>query len=180
MDKEQILKGIEEFQVRKNVEAKIIKAGFPIPTKPADIEGQRNLFEEWDSMKTSYGGISNIPFPLLGEYLDRWTQLVSYARWVEAIADIDQASAREVRDFVKKQLYTLMEGNRELRDASVYIEPSVVQLQRDYMEKYSLWNMIKALREGYEQRANTISREITRRSNDLNDSNRSYNRGYTP
>lgn len=180
MDRDEVIQGIEDFQVRKSVESKVIQAGFPVPSKPGDVEGHNNLFDEWDRMRASYGGISNIPYPLLGDFLDRWSQLVAYARWVEAIADIDQATAREVRDFVKKQMYTLQEGGREIRDASVYVEPSVIQLQQEYTEKFSLWCMVKALREGYEQRANAISREITRRSNELNDSTRMGNRGYTP
>ena len=37
----------------------------------------------------------------------------------------------------------------------------------------------KALREGYEIRANAISREITRRGHDVMDSRRGFNRGQT-
>lgn len=158
------------------MEAKIRKAGIFIPPKPVDVINQNNLFNEWEQLKRKFGGISGIPFELLGEFLDRWTQMISYTRYAEAIADVDCSTARELRDTVKKQLYVIKDGSRELRDAKVYADDIYITLEKDYTEKYALYVVIKALREGYEQRSNAISREITRRLNEVNDQKRSMNR----
>lgn len=179
MNRQSIIEGIKEFKVRKATQSKLAKAGLFTPVKPADVVNGTDLFAEWERMKQNFGGIANIPFYELGEYLDRWTQMIAYARWVEAVADIDQATAREIRDTVRKQLYTIQEGGREMKDAAVCIEPTYLELEKQYMETFAMYTAVKALREGYEQRANAISREITRRSNDLVDSRRAINRGQT-
>jgi hypothetical protein len=177
MNRQQIEQEISNYTVRETTMAKITKAGLPIPDKPKDLMDGTDIFSEWEQMKKNYGGIANIPFPALGDYLDRWTSMVAYARWVEAIADIDQATAREVRDTIKKQLYTLQEGGRELREAKVHIEPLYREWEQKYTESLSMMIAVKALREGYERRADAISREITRRMNDALDSRRLDNRG---
>jgi hypothetical protein len=177
MNRDEILKGIEKMQVFKETSDKLSRAGLIIPEKPADAVQGINLFTEWEKMKQRYGGIANIPFSELGDFLDRWTALISYTRWVEAVSDIEQSSALEIRDTVKKQLYTLQTGSREIRDAMVSIEPTYIKLEQDYNEKVSLYKAIKGLREGYETRANAISREITRRGADVSDLRRGYNRG---
>ena len=157
--------------------SKLSKAGLIVPDKPVDAVKGINLFKEWDSMKAKYGGIANIPFGELGDFLDRWTALLSYTRWVEAVADVEQQTAGEIRETVKKQLFTVQEGNRELRDAMVYVNVTYLQLEQDYNDKLALYKQIKGLREGYETRANAISREISRRSADSNDLRRGVNRG---
>jgi hypothetical protein len=177
MNRQQIEQEISNYTVRETTMAKINKAGLPIPTKPEELAEGINIFTEWEQMKKNYGGIANVPFPTLGEYLDKWTSVVAYARWVEAIADIDQATAREIRDTIKKQLYTLQEGGRELREAMIHIEPLCREWEQKYTENLSMLIAVKALREGYEKRADAISREITRRTGDALDSRRLDNRG---
>ena len=177
MDRQKIEQEVEDYAVREITMAKVQKAGLPVPSKPTDLVEGVDIFTEWEQMKKNYGGIANVPFPALGDYLDRWTSVVAYARWVEATADIDQATAREVRDTIKKQLYTLQEGGRELREAMVHVEPLYREWEQKYTESLSMMIAVKALREGYERRADAISREITRRTNDVLDSRRVDNRG---
>lgn len=174
MDRTDIVAEIQAYQVREEVKAKHIKAGLPIPMKPANSD---DAYTEWENVKKKNGGIANIPFASLGDFLDKWTGLVSYARWVEAIADIDTATAREIRDTVRNQLYTLGSGGREIRAAEVTIEPLYREWERKFTESLAMYTATKALREGYEIRANAISREITRRGNDMTDDRRGMNRG---
>jgi hypothetical protein len=176
MNRHEIEQEIKQYQVREQTKANQEKAGLPIPPKPDNAE---NLYIEWENIKKKYGGMANIPFSELGDFLDRWTGLVSYARWVEAIADIDLATAREIRDTIKKQLYTLQEGGREIRDALVHNEPLYREWEKKFTEANAMYIATKALREGYEVRANAISREITRRTMDMQDNRRAINRGNT-
>lgn len=154
------------MESRKKVINSIKNAGLIVPPRP---EYSEDLFNEWEEMKKKYGGIGNIPFQVLGEYLDKWNSLIAYALWVEAAADIERATAREIRDTIKNQLYTLQDGGRELRAASVTIEPLYVKWENNYVEKEAVYTAVRSLREGYEQRAAAISREITRRINEIND-----------
>lgn len=177
MNRAEIEKGIEDFKVRELTMAKLKKAGLPIPSRPVDASEGVDLFTEWESLKKQYGGIANIPYPELGDFLDRWTQMLSYARWVEAVADIDQSTAREIKETIKKQLYCIQEGGRELRDASTHTEPLYIEWEKKYIENLSIYLLTKALREGYEYRSSAISREISRRGQDQLDTRRGINRG---
>lgn len=177
MNKEDIHGFIAKMNVFEETSSKLSKAGLIIPDKPVDAIKAVNLFKEWDNMKARYGGIANIPFVELGDFLDRWTALISYTRWVEAVSDVEQQTAGELRSIVGKQLYTTQTGNREMRDALVYVDKTYLDLEKDYNEKLALYKQIKALREGYETRANAISREISRRSASEIELRRGVNRG---
>lgn len=172
----EIEREIEIYKTREIAISKIKKAGLPIPTNPED----HGIIKEWEDLKKQFGGINNIPFHYLGEFLDRWTQMLSYARWVEAVADIELTTAEEIRNTIKKQLYTLMDGPREMKDASVYHEPLYVEWEKKYLEAATTLTLIKALRESYEYKVNAISREITRRGDDVVDIRKGINRGNTP
>lgn len=178
-NRDDINKTIERFKARETASARIAKAGLPVPQKPQDAVDGVNLFTEWEQIKRKHGGIAKVPFEILGDFLDRWSQMLSYARYCEALADIDQATAREIRDTIKKQLYTLQEGGRELRDAKVHAEELYIEWELKYTQCLATYINIKALREGYEQRVNAVSREITRRGSDVIDTRRQINRGQT-
>lgn len=175
MNREQIQKEVDDYAVRAETMNKLKQAGLPIPK--ATAFGDSDIFDEWDNLKKTYGGVSNIPFNTLGDFLDKWTGIISYARWVEAIADMDLTTSREIRDTIKKQLYTIQDGGRELRDASVHIDPMFVEYEKKFVADSAMYTATRALREGYEYRANSISREITRRGSDVMDGRRSGNRG---
>lgn len=177
LNRDTIEQGIQDKIVKEQVMTKLKRAGLYIPPKPDETV---NLYTEWDNLKRSYGGIANIPFNELGDFLDRWSGMIAYTRWVEAIADLEQITAREIKETIRKQLYTIQEGSRELRDASVYTESIYIEWENKFIEAYALYIAVKALREGYEQRLNAISREITRRGSDILDTRRTINRGNTP
>ncbi|SNS21026.1 hypothetical protein SAMN05446037_100637 [Anaerovirgula multivorans] len=175
MDRRQIEGELNEYTNSRVIISKVQKAGLPIPPKPVELAEGVNIFTEWEKVKKQHGGMANIPFHILGDFLDRWTSVLAYARWCEAITDIDQASAREIRDTVKQQLYTLQDGGREIRSAEVCTEPIYREWEKKYTESLTLMLATKALREGYEQRVFALSRELTRRGNDVIDIRRGDN-----
>jgi hypothetical protein len=177
MERIDIVAGVGKFVTREATMAKILTAGLIIPPKPLESASGVDLFSEWEAVKRRYGGLSNIPYSELGDYLDKWTGMISYARWCEAVADIDRSTAEEIRDTIKKQLFTIQAGNRELRDASVFTEELYIEWENKYSEASAMYTAVRALREGYEGRATAVSREITRRGGDLEDTRRSMNRG---
>jgi hypothetical protein len=175
MDRWEIETEVEQLTVRKTTMTNIQKAGLPVPTRPSE---NGDLFAEWETVKQRYGGMANIPFSELGDFLDRWTGMVAYARWTEAVADIDQTAAVEIRDTIRDQLYTLQDGGREIRSALVATESLYREWEGKYVEATAMYKAVRGLRESYEQRLNSISREITRRGSDVVDSRRAMNRGY--
>jgi len=177
MTREEIEKNITELEILKKTQAKLKRANLPTPPKPVEDVENINIFTEWENLKKKHGGMANVPFHELGEYLDKFSYLVAYARWTEAVADIEQQTAGEIRDLAQKQLYTIQEGSREIRAATVATEELYIKYTNDYIEKNALYTAVKALRESYESRLNAISREITRRGQDILDVRRQINRG---
>ncbi|WP_426455427.1 hypothetical protein ACP26L_36105 (plasmid) [Paenibacillus sp. S-38] len=177
MNRQEIEAGAQELVVRRKAMNRLASAGLPTPPKPEDSVEGRNLFTEWDNLKKRHGGVANIPFTELGDFLDRWTAMIAYARWCESVADLDRTTALEIRNTIQDQLYPLQEGNRELRAATVATEELYRHWQEQYLEANAIYTAMKGLREGYEQRANAISREITRRGADVMDARRGMNRG---
>jgi hypothetical protein len=175
MDRTAIKNGINEMIEKGKVVEKFKVAGLPVPKKPKTMDNVVDIFDEWENLKNNYGGTSNIPFNEIGEYLDKWTNLIAYTRWLEAISDIKQSSAREIKNTVEKQLYVIQDGGRELRAASVATEPLFIEWENKYIEDNSYHTLLKGLREGYEYRLNAVSREISRRTAEINNSGRSYN-----
>jgi hypothetical protein len=173
--RDQIENGIHDFTTKEQALAFVRRAGLPIPTAPPEMN---YIQDEWDSLVRRAGGICNVPFAMLGDFLDRWTGVVSFARWLEAEADIESTLSLEIRDHIKKQLYLVQTGtNREMRDAAVYAEPLYIEWNLKYTTAFMNYKAVRQLREGYEMRVNAISREITRRGNDNLDTRRTVNRG---
>jgi hypothetical protein len=175
MQRHEIEAGVRDMTVREMTMAKIRKSGLIVPPNPNE---STELFDEWERVKQKYGGMANIPFSELGEFMDRWTGMVAYARWVEAVADIDKITATEVRDTIRDQFYTLQDGGREIRSATVTTEPLYREWETKFTESAAMFISVRGLREAYEYRMNAISREITRRGSDVTDTRRAMNRGY--
>lgn len=175
MTREDIQKGISELDINKKVSDRIKRAGLGVPQRPLETLEGVSIDSEWDNMKKRYGGISNMPYNEIGEFLSKWAETISYTRWCEAAADIESQTAREIKDRVENQLYTLQDGGRELRSASVTTEPLYIKCANEYLEKSTLYTAIKGLREAYEARLNAVSRELTRRTTDIDTTRRNLN-----
>ena len=138
--------------------------GLPVPERVANAE---SLYAEWDTLKSQWGGVGNIPHDKLGDFLDKWSQLIAYAKWVEASADIRQAKSREARDTLKTMLFAEFDGSREIRASLVMNDPDFIRLEIEYTTELTRLLAVRALREGYESRYASISREISRRTGEF-------------
>lgn len=174
MSRQQIENHLATWDVRKEVLERIKRAGLPIPQKPTEPEV---MSEEWDRMNQQHGGLSSIPFHELGNFLGKWEALAAYARYVEAVADLERTALKERKDHVKSRLYVLSEGTREIRYALCQSDPLYVDLQHRYEFADATFTVARSLREGYEGKVSAISREITRRGNEASGTGISSNRG---
>ncbi len=167
-----IRKEIENFNQTKSIVNIILKAGIPIPNK-VDID----LEDEWGAVKNKYNGLSNIPSPLLGEYLDKFSTILGYAYYCQAIADYESMSLKTQKEFAKEKLFLIQPtmSNKDTQVALVHNEPLYCELTEKYLIEYGKWRIITALVNSYERKTEAISREITRRGNEINFDNRSHN-----
>lgn len=149
------------------------KAGLIEPPKPKNSE---DIFSRWEGLKQRYGGIGDIPSNILGDILDNWSELLAYTRWLEAVADIKFQTAKEYLSLKKKQLLLVKGGtNREIRAAEAENDPEYLELFNIFIEENTAFILIKGIREGYEQRYFSVSREISRRTQSIEGYNRTQN-----
>jgi hypothetical protein len=126
-----------------------------------------SLIRDWEEVKSQFGGVAEVPYPELARFLDGWSALASSARTVEAIAQADLETATFNEKFVRKQVYLQTSGTREIREAAVYAHEEYRKVTEKYLQANRNHAYIRALRENYERYAFVVSREISRRTNNL-------------
>lgn len=136
---------------------------------------------DWDEIRTKFGGISNVPYAMLGDYLDKFNSALGFAYYCLAIADTESIALKTRLDFVKDQLFLTMPtmSNKDTQYAMVLSEPEVIKMTAEYTKEYGKWKILAAIVNSYERKAEAISREITRRGAEASLSNRASNVGGT-
>lgn len=109
----------------------------------------------------------------LGEKFTVLTAWADYASTQLAIAQIEERSAQRKLDLVENKLLvqrmgTAVKGERiTLVKAEIAIDADVQDLAMDYEEKYAYRKLVEMMLGNYERDIALVSRELTRRSNDL-------------
>jgi hypothetical protein len=142
----------------KNTEEFIKNLGFPLPKKlpPDGVTWPQN--------------IADLSSDELAEHLSWWSGWSSYTRWHLAKAETNYSVAeKKLTIETAKRLYTRKSEFKTVAEAknAVLQEEEVQKLEVDALQKDALRSMLKALLDGYESKYSTISREITRRNNDV-------------
>lgn len=169
---------IQKFAGQAQAEAKRRQLRLPKPPEPDPIVDNTtgeiiSIFQKWSSLRKRYGSVANIPNWELADYLDQWAELLAYARYQEAITDIDAGTLQEIRDRLYDQVYISEEGGRELRAALAGADAMFVEYSEKFTEAVVHNKLVRSLRESYEYRYNAVSREISRRQGDTNTTKRS-------
>lgn len=109
----------------------------------------------------------------LGEKFTVLTAWADYASSQLAIAQIEERAAQRKLDLLENKLLVTKLGNAvkgervTLVKAQIAIDQDVVDLTLEYDEKYTYRKLVEMLLNNYERDIALVSRELTRRSNDL-------------
>lgn len=109
----------------------------------------------------------------LGEVFTRLTAWADYAASQLAIAQLEERAAeRRLSSAENKQLIIRMgsaaKGDRvTLIKAEISQDPDVQRLSQDYEDKYAYRKLVEVMLHNFERDISLVSRELTRRSNDL-------------
>jgi hypothetical protein len=109
----------------------------------------------------------------LGEKFTVLTAWADYASTQLAIAQIEERSAQRKLDLLENKLLvqrmgTAVKGERiTLVKAEIAVDETVQDLAMDYEEKYAYRKLVEMMLANYERDIALVSRELTRRSNDL-------------
>lgn len=109
----------------------------------------------------------------LGEKFTALTAWADYAASQLAIAQIEERSAQRKLDFLEntllvKKMGSAVKGERiTLVKAQIATDQDVLDLSQDYEDKYAYRKLVEMMLANYERDLALVSRELTRRSNDL-------------
>jgi hypothetical protein len=109
----------------------------------------------------------------LGEKFTVLTAWADYAASQLAVAQIEERTVQRKLDFLENKLLvqrmgTAVKGERiTLVKAQIAVEQDVQDLSLEYEEKYAYRKLVEMMLSNYERDIALVSRELTRRSNDL-------------
>lgn len=172
---------IQQYATSAEAEAERKKLRLPKPPEPDPIRDDHtgeiiSIFQKWSQLRKRHGGVANIPYHELADYLDQWAELLAYVRFQEAIQDIDCGAYMEIRDRLYDQVYISEDGGRELRAALAGAHELYVEYSKKFTEAQVALKLTQSLRQSYEYRYYAVSREISRRQGDMSQTKRSQGR----
>jgi hypothetical protein len=109
----------------------------------------------------------------LGEKFTVLTAWADYAASQLAVAQIEERTIQRKLDFLENKMLvqrmgSAVKGERiTLVKAQIAVEPEIQDLSIEYEEKYAYRKLVEMMLTNYERDIALVSRELTRRSNDL-------------
>lgn len=125
--------------------------------------------------------ITTLSSEQLGEKFTALTAWADYAASQLAVAIIEERAAQKRLDFLENKLLvskmgSAVKGERiTLVKAQIAIDQDVLDLSQDYEEKYAYRKLVEMVSNNYERDIALVSRELTRRSNDLRSTRKEWN-----
>lgn len=116
----------------------------------------------------------------LGEIFTRLTAWTDYVSSQLVMAQLEERSALKKREMLENTLLIKRMGAHTKGErvttvkAEIAVHPDVVSLDDDYEQKYAYRKLVEMLLTNHERDLQLISREITRRSNDLRATRKEY------
>jgi hypothetical protein len=109
----------------------------------------------------------------LGEKFTVLTAWADYAASQLAVAQVEERASQRKLDFLEntllvKKMGVAVKGERiTLVKAQIAVDQDVLDLSQDYEDKYAYRKLVEMMLGNYERDIALVSRELTRRSNDL-------------
>ena len=124
--------------------------------------------------------ITDISSDQLGELFTSLTAWTEYIASQLAVAQLEERAALRKKDFAENTMLVKRMGAQTKGErittvkAEVSIHPDIVNLDNDYEEKYAYRKLVEMLLNNHERDLALVSREITRRANDLRSTRKEY------
>jgi hypothetical protein len=117
--------------------------------------------------------ITAISSEQLGELFTKLTSWTDYIASQKVMAELDERASLKKKDLFEntmliKRMGAGVKGERITTvKAEISIHPEMIELENEYEEKYAYRKLVEMLLNNHERDLALVSREITRRSNDL-------------
>lgn len=125
--------------------------------------------------------ITDLNSEQLGEKFTVLTAWADYAASQLAIAQIEERAALKKLDYLQNKLLVQKMGAAAKGDritlvkAQIAVDQDVLDLDLEYEEKYAYRKLVEMMLANYERDIALVSRELTRRSNDLRSTRKEWN-----
>lgn len=116
----------------------------------------------------------------LGELFTQITAWTDYISSQLVMAQLEERNALRKKDMLENTLLIKRMGSQTKGErvttvkAEIAVHPEVVLLDDDYEQKYAYRKLVEMLLNNHERDLQLVSREITRRSNDLRATRKEY------
>lgn len=132
-----------------------------------------NLWPEQTDQPKMPGDISVLDSDELSELFTKLTAWSNYISGQLSAAQIDEKALEKEKDFLEAKLFlhkdtSKVKGERvTLIKAQVMADETFMKLEEKYMKAYAYRKMLEVISSNFERDVSLVSREITRRTNDL-------------
>jgi hypothetical protein len=99
--------------------------------------------------------------------LVEFTACAEYATYAAAIADINRSVEENIMEFVISKVRLTKSGTVQKKNDKTNVDPHVIAAKQRFLEKEAIATLTETIQRNYERALSTISREITRRQNEL-------------
>lgn len=137
-------------------------------------------FENWGLTFHRPGGeqvtlppdITDISSEQLGEIFTQLTAWTDYIASQLTMAQLEERAALKKKEFTENTMLVRRMGAQVKGEritavkAEISVDPTIVQMDNDYEEKYAYRKLVEMLLTNHERDLQLVSREITRRSNE--------------
>ncbi len=151
-------------------EKTIVDLGLPLPDKPMTSNKRQ---QEGDFDLSWPADIGELTPQELGEHLTWWSGWASYARYHLAKSDVNVETSKEQYDLERNVRIFKSKGDYEKITevkAAIAQMPDMVKMKGRLLQAKAQQKLLKALVEGYDAKYATISRELSRRGLDFEQS----------
>lgn len=110
------------------------------------------------------------------ELSELFTKLTAWSNFVAgqyAAAQVDEKYIEKKKDMLEARLFLAKDNSKvkgervTLIKAQVNSDPQIMELEEDYMKAYAYRKMLEVITNNFERDVALVSREITRRTNDM-------------
>lgn len=110
------------------------------------------------------------------ELSELFTKLTAWSNYVAgqyAAAQVDEKYIEKQKDMLEARLFLAKDNSKvkgervTLIKAQVNSDPKIMELEEDYMRAYAYRKMLEVITNNFERDVALVSREITRRTNDV-------------
>ena len=153
-------KDILEYESTQAALAEVMKKELPLPREPEETE--KKFAEAFDNLN-----VSDLSDNDLMHSMQVFTGFRTYAAWELAKADIERTVAKATYDFTVAHAVGLAPGtSKGIKEKEAYAKMTNVvhDAEKKLLQAEAYYQLLKALTDGYEEKAKVCSRELTRRT----------------